>query len=174
MFMLIVVMGAMVAVSVSVFQAYQKSKATKTVSEDVGFAINSITKDVRMGRILSTSECPSDGTTKSICLVVVRNTDGSKICYRFRTDYQSLEMKNITAGGNCDATGTFSSIAFFPTGMNFSGSGFFSQATDTTSVIKTRGWAEMNFNIENPTMATDSIHVQTTVSSRDYGWEVAP
>ena len=176
MFILIMVMGAMAEISVSIFQSYNKSRAIKTVSENVGFAMNSIAKDVRMGKILSTSECKADGSTK-ICLVVVRNAGGAKICYRFRTDYRGLGWKDISAGGSCDASGTFNSIVLLPTGMTFdkTTSGFRYQKTDTTSATKIRGWVEMNFNIDNPTMTTDSINVQTTVSSRDYGWdETAP
>jgi prepilin-type N-terminal cleavage/methylation domain-containing protein len=173
MFIFVMIMGAMVAVSFAGFRSYGKSKAIKTVTEDVGFAINSITKDVRMGKIENYyklgvgSTVPLDGGLKSY-LVVSRNR-GGKVCYHLETTFLGIQ-ENIGAGNSCSSAATdYKKIVDLAgTGMTFaSTSGFYSLATDTTI----RGWVEINLNIKDPTMETDSISVQTIVSSRDYGWE---
>jgi prepilin-type N-terminal cleavage/methylation domain-containing protein len=185
MFIFALVMGAMVAVSVAGFQSYQKSKAIKRVTEDIGYAINLFTKDVRMGKIKSdaTSDCVSLNLTDppKSCLVVTRNSGGKTVCYKIDpgapeklTLYENGVSGNWCSGGSAkilvDLTGT---------GMNFdtTKSGFYNMITSPGAVLppnKIRGWSELNLDIENPSMATDSIGAQTTVSSRDYGWENVP
>lgn len=178
MFIFAMVMGGMVAVSVAGFRSYGKSKAIKTVTEDVGFAINSITKDVRMGKIENnTTGCGASSPQK--CLMVTRNATQEKVCYIIdTTTNQYLAVSKTTLGAlitSCpayDATIYNNIVDLSASSMTFDAtSGFYSMPTDTTSATKIRGWAEINLNIENPTMDTDSIHMQTTVSSRDYGWE---
>ena len=186
MFIFVMLIGAMVAVSVAGFRSYMKSKAIKTVFEDVGFAINSIAKDVRMGKIENYykvgigSTVPLNGGLKPY-LVVSRNR-GGKVCYHLEATFLGIQ-EGIDAGNSCssvpadykkivDLTGT--NMAFDATSGFFSCPSTFGTATSCPAVSiseNRRGWAEINLNIENPTMETDSIRVQTIVSSRDYGWE---
>lgn len=165
MFILMVVMGGMVAVSVAGFRSYQKSRAIKRVLEDVGFAINSIAKDVRMGKIESAD---NTGSPPSTSLAVVRNRDQVEVCYKITSS--ALGVCD-SACGNCK-----SMVDLSDTDMAFdtATSGFRDQKTDTLSSPKIRGWVEINLNIEAPSMETDSIRAQTIVSSRDYGWEEVP
>lgn len=187
MFIFIMIMGAMVAVSVSGFRSYVKSKAMKTVSEDVGFAINSITKDVRMGKIekFTVGGVDKSGNGSSIkdYFAVTLNRNQTIACYHIVNNYLGV----VT--GTPGSVGPPIVLPACPsdTGINYkkivdlsnaggaifdtSTSGFISLPTDTTSATKIRGWAEINLNIENPSMETDSIRMQTIVSSRDYGWE---
>jgi Tfp pilus assembly protein PilW len=168
MLIFMLVMGAMVAVSVAGFRSYGKSKVIKTVTGDIGFAINSIAKDVRMGKIESTNT----GSTPSSALIITRNNVQTIMRYeKTSTKLSSCECSKTTCKLSersepkvlVDLTGT---------GMTFDAtSGFRNQKTDTISATKIRGWAEINLNIENPTMEKDSIRVQTIVSSRDYGWD---
>ena len=183
MFIFVMIMGAMVAVSVAGFRSYGKSKAVKTVTEDVGFAVNSITKDVRMGKIENYykvgvgSTVPLDGGLKSY-LVVSRNR-GGKVCYHLETTFLGIQ-EGIGANNSCssDPADYKKIVDLAGTDMTFdANSGFYSLATSDSSVLppnKIRGWVEINLNIENPTMEKDSIRVQTIVSSRDYGWEEVP
>jgi len=164
----------MTAVSVSIFNSYQKSKAIKVISEDIGFAMNSIAKDVRMGRIETTdSNCIGSAISNSPknCLMVSRNR-GGRVCYRISDDYKLLEINESITGASCSVPGYNKIIDLSSYNMSFNTatSGFYGAATDTTSATKSRGWVEINLNIENPSMETDSIRVQTIVSSRDYGW----
>ncbi len=92
MVILVIVMGAMTAVSVAVFSSYQKSKAIKVISEDIGFALNSIAKDVRMGKIETTDlSCVGSVVSNSpkSCLMVSRNR-GGRVCYRISSDSKAL------------------------------------------------------------------------------------
>ncbi|MCX6766541.1 MAG: prepilin-type N-terminal cleavage/methylation domain-containing protein [Candidatus Moranbacteria bacterium] len=162
MFIFAMVMGGMVAVSVAGFRSYQKSKAIKTVTEDVGFAINSITKDVRMGKIESADNV---GNTLNPSLVVTLNHNQTKVCYSV-----SSASLNVCDGvcGSCKSI-----VDLAGTGMTFdtSTSGFRNQKSWPVASPTVRGWAEINLNIASPSMDTDSISVQTIVSLRDYGWE---
>jgi len=165
MFIFLMVMGAMVAVSVSGFRSYVKSKAIKIVTEDVGFAINSIAKDVRMSKIES-ADSPS---SRSLSLKLTRNTDQVKMCYIISSTL--LRSCDIDCASNCKSIVDLSASSMI---FDTATSGFRNQKTDTISATKIRGWAEINLNIDSPGMETDSISVQTIVSSRDYGWEETP
>lgn len=176
MFILLLVMGAMVAVSIAGFRSYQKSKAIKTVTEDIGFAINSIAKDVRMGKI-ENGDNYANGEANSY-LLITRNR-GGRVCYRINS--ASVAVANIASGDNDCSNENYSNIVDLSgTGMSFAASSAFrSCLTDhdgtgtacNGTAEKRRGWVEINLNIESPTMETDAIRVQTIVSSRDYGWE---
>src|SRR3989339_828222 len=95
MFIFMLVMGAMVAVSIAGFRSYGKSKAVKTVTEDIGFAMNSMAKDIRMGKIEDTDPaCKGTGiNTRVSCLMVTRNATKKvgiqiyteKVCYQIDT-----------------------------------------------------------------------------------------
>jgi prepilin-type N-terminal cleavage/methylation domain-containing protein len=164
MLILALVMAGMTAVSVAGFKSYQKSKAIKIVSEDIGFAINSITKDVRMGTITST-DVPISSSSPNSKLVISRNLTGNmSVCYMISNDRKSLDQCDSVCS-NCDKM-----VDLSGSGMTFSDdSGFYNMATDNNAPVpnRIRGWAEINLNIENPTMEKDSIHVQSMVSSRD-------
>lgn len=166
MFILILVMAAMATVAVSVFKSYQKSKSIKTVTEDVGFALNSFAKEVRMGKVESLVD--NAGNTPSNTLLFTSSRTMTKVCYTL-----SSTLLNV-CDGNC--ANCQSAVDLSGTSMTFdtATSGFRYQKTNTSVSPKVRGWAEINLNIESPSMATDSIHVQTTVSLRDYGWETTP
>lgn len=173
-------LAGMVAVSVAGFRSYQKSKAIKTVSEDVGFALNSVAKDVRMGKIEYKnidSNCIGEGAGKiKKCLIVSRNVSGKKICYKVTDAKFTLYENDGVCSGSASQTKDL--VDLTNTTMRFDGnSGFYDMATSDSTVSspnKIRGWAEINFDIISPGMETDSIRVQTTVSSRDYGWEAVP
>ncbi|MFA6285504.1 MAG: prepilin-type N-terminal cleavage/methylation domain-containing protein [Parcubacteria group bacterium] len=166
MFIFMMVMGAMVAVSAAGFRSYGKSKAIKTVTENVAFAINSITKDARMGKIQSVNNLDPPNSE----LIITRNGSQETVKYRITADKLSICSCGIDK--TCAApTGCNDIVDLTLTGAIFAGtSGFRNQKTDTISATKIRGWVEINLNIENSAMETDSIRVQTVVSSRDYGW----
>jgi len=176
MFILLMVMGAMVAVSIAGFRSYGKSKAIKTVAEDIGYAINSIAKDVRMGKIENGNNY-ADGAADTY-LLVTRNR-GGRVCYRINSG--TVAVADIASGDNDCSNESYSNIVdLSSTGMSFAASSAFRSCLtdhDGTGIAcngtaeKRRGWVEINLNIESPTMETDSIRVQTIVSSRDYGWE---
>jgi len=181
MFIFVMVMGGMVAVSIAGFRSYGKSKSIKTILEDVGFAVNSITKDVRMGKIENGTGYATGAA--SDYLLVSRNR-GGRFCYKI--DSTSISVADIASGSDC-TLGTLSYnkiVDLSPTGMLFDNPGtakFRSCVSDNIGdgsitacngvFEKRRGWAQINLNIENPSMTSDSIHLETTVSSRDYGWE---
>ena len=165
MFIFVILMGAMVAVSIAGFRSYGKSKAIKTVTEDVGFAINSITKDVRMGKVESADSISS----RSLSLKLTRNSGQAKICYIVSSAL--LQSCDIDCASNCKSIVDLSASSMV---FDTTTSGFRNQKTDTTSATKVRGWEEINLNIASPSMDTDSISAQTIVSSRDYGWEETP
>ncbi|MFH0929650.1 MAG: prepilin-type N-terminal cleavage/methylation domain-containing protein [Candidatus Moraniibacteriota bacterium] len=191
MFIFVMIMGAMVAVSVAGFRSYIKSKAIKTVMEDVGFAMNSIAKDVRMGKIeksfnvVGVGTKTNNGTIKDY-FAVKRNRNQELACYHATSIYLGVATGTSGSVGpplilaSCpsdDGSGNIYKKIVDLTGTNMafaSTSGFYSMATDTTSATKIRGWVEINLNIENPGMDTDSIRLQTIVSSRDYGWDETP
>ena len=186
MFIFLMVMGAMVAVSVAGFRSYGKSKAVKTVTEDVGFAINSIAKDVRMGKIEKSSTY-ADGSRKSN-LMLTRNSTQQKVCYVISGD--NLKLSVFEGTTNCSNGTEKILVDLTGSGMTFDSAtvGFRSCPSASTADISMdpgyyacpstielrRGWVEINLNIASPSMETDSISVQTIVSSRDYGWEETP
>jgi prepilin-type N-terminal cleavage/methylation domain-containing protein len=170
MFIFGLVMVAMVAVSVAGFRSYGKSKAIKTVTEDVGFAINSIAKDVRMGRIESDDVPIANGP--SSVLIVTRNSTQTIVRYeKTSTKLSSCECATV-ACPPASRTRCSDIVDLSSAGMTFDAtSGFHNQKTAPIPNPTVRGWAEINLNIASPSMETDSISVQTIVSSRDYGWE---
>jgi len=188
-FIFSVILTGILSVSVSILNAYQKARSVKTLKESADFALSSIAKDVRMGKIESPftvngSPHANDGITKDEYFAVTRNRDQEVACYHVVGSY--LGVATGTPGSvdhstpaDCphddgiDVTGNYSRIVDLTgTGMNFDPvtSGFYSLPTDST----TRGWVEINLNIKSDAgkeMEADQINVQTTVSSRDYGWE---
>jgi prepilin-type N-terminal cleavage/methylation domain-containing protein len=175
-FSLIVV--GIIAVFVASINAYQKSKAIKKVKEDSEFAMNSIAKDVRMGKIETTdSDCIGAGAGTSLkkCVMVTRNRGQDKACYKIVSDNLSLGVAEGVSGNTCPSSASSYQklIDLADTGMSFdSSSGFYGQTTGNSSGNQTRGWAEMNFNIKmsvDAEMETDQINIQTAASSRDYG-----
>lgn len=176
--MLVMVMGAMVAVSVSIFRSYQKSRAIKRVTEDINFALSSVAKDVRMGRI-ENGNGYATGSASSY-LLVSRNS-GGRVCYKI--DSATIGMASLASGNDCSGLTYTNVVDLAGTEMTFDAatSKFRSCVTDQDGTgtacngvsEKRRGWAEVNINIRltsGQEMETDTIRVQTIVSSRDYGW----
>lgn len=180
---------AIVSVFVSTVTSYGKAKAIKTVKENAEFAMASIAKDVRMGKVVNPSANYSDGSLDQY-LMISRNK-GGKICYYLdRTEDSSYVgvitgvLDNAIACPN-PLSSTYNKIVDLSgTEMEFSpNAGFYSCPTDTsatespcllTLAEEGRGWVEINLNIQMTSgqeMSADSINVQTFVSSRDYGWE---
>ncbi|OGI25256.1 MAG: hypothetical protein A3J76_05430 [Candidatus Moranbacteria bacterium RBG_13_45_13] len=173
-----IILVAMVAVFVSMTNAHVKSRAIKTVAENAQFALNSIAKDVRMGKIETTY---SDGTKQSR-IIVARNT-GVKVCYEIGADYLGLDE----TAGDCTVAGNLKKLVNLATGtgmvFNLTNSGFYScpSSLDIAALAcpsggtsgKRRGWFEANLEILPQTagteMETEPIRIQTIVSSRDYG-----
>jgi len=180
---------AIVSVFVSTVTSYGKAKAIKTVKENAEFAMASIAKDVRMGKIVNPSAGYSVGSLKQY-LMISRNR-GGKVCYYLDRTAGSSYV-GVIAGVTNDAiacpnplSSTYDKIMDLSgTGMNFgSTAGFYSCPTDMSTAEspclgpvaeKGRGWVEINLNIVSVAgkeMEADQINVQTIVSSRDYGWE---
>jgi prepilin-type N-terminal cleavage/methylation domain-containing protein len=164
-FIFSMIMVSIVSVFVSTVKAYGKAKATKNLKENIEFAISSIAKDVRMGRI----ESANTGAGISDTFEVTRNQDQVKVCYKKTAS--TLEVCDSGCSTGCD------SLVSLSTGMSFdSTSGFRNQKTEPAppALPTSRGWVEINLNIamaSGEEMNVDSINVQTIVSSRDYGWE---
>ncbi len=177
MFILVMVIAAMVSISITVFRSYQKARAIKTIMEDVGYTLNSIAKDVRMGKI-EIGNSYADGSAKDY-LLVSRNR-GGRVCYRINAT--TVAVADIASGNDCTLSSlTYTNIVnLLGTSLTFDlgKSRFRSCTTDkdgtgpacNSATGKRRGWVEVNLDIENPSMETDAIKVQTIVSSRDYGW----
>ncbi|MDI6777587.1 MAG: prepilin-type N-terminal cleavage/methylation domain-containing protein [Patescibacteria group bacterium] len=180
---------AIVSVFVSTATSYGKAKAIKTVKENAEFAMASIAKDVRMGRIVNPSAGYSDGSLDKY-LMVSRNK-GGKICYYLdRTAGSSYlgVITGVTDGATACPDPTSSTynkmVNLSGTGMEFSSNaGFYSCPTDISTTEssclatlpeKGRGWVEINLNIDmvpGKEMEADQVNIQTIVSSRDYGWQ---
>lgn len=173
-FLFSMIMVSLVSVFVSTLNAYGKARVMKTIKESTEFAMNSIAKDVRMGKIESADGSINTGDS----FTVIRNRDQLEVCYK-KTTYMLAECDS--ACNNCNG----SILDLTGTGMKFdmATSCFRYQRTDppAPSIPTVRGWVEMNFDIipdsaggeADVSMNTDIIHVQTMVSSRDYGWEDA-
>lgn len=183
---------AIVSVFVSTVTSYGKAKAIKTVKENAEFAMASIAKDVRMGKIVNPSAGYSNGSLEQY-LMISRNR-GGKVCY-YLDRAASSSYVGVIAGVTDDATAcpdpsssTYDKIVDLSgTSMEFSSdAGFYScpstfgTATSCptgASSENRRGWVEINLNIDivsGKEMEADKINVQTIVSSRDYGWEEVP
>lgn len=195
-FIFSVIMAGLLSVSVSILNAYQKARAVKTVKESADFALSSIAKDVRMGKIESPFtvgeiEHPTDdGTNYNKYFAITRNRNRRVACYYLTSNY--LGVANGESGSvespvsaSCPADSGDNYIKIIDltdTGMSFDtdSSGFYSMPTDTEIVDtleKNRGWMEINLNIKadaDREMEVDQVNVQTVVSSRDYGWEEVP
>lgn len=185
-FIFSVILVGILSVSVSVLNAYRKAKVIKSVKESADFALSSIAKDVRMGKVENITSY-SDGTIKHH-LMIRRNRGGSVCYYLYNTVSGNtfLGIKDDVLDSATSCPNTLASynkiINLSGSGMDFSAdSGFYSCPTDTGDTPascggvsgKHRGWVEINLNIV-PTggigMSTDAINVETIVSSRDYGW----
>lgn len=163
-FIFSIILVGVLTISVSVLNSYQKAKAIKTVKENAEFALSSIAKDVRMGKI----ESADTGAGKSDTFEITRNRNQTKVCYRKTAN--TLDICDSGCASNCKSL-----VDLSGTGMSFdSTSGFRNQQTEPIPNPTVRGWVEINLNIVADTgkeMEADQINVQTTVSSRDYGWE---
>lgn len=183
-FIFSILMVSIVAVFVSTVRAHGKARAVKTVKENAEFALASIAKDVRMGRILSVNqncrENPTNATGPRQCLMVTRNRSAETVCYRIDRYYLGV----ANAVGSSPARQCPSSESSYDKIIDLSASnmefktppdgGFYSAPSDPPDDPTRRGWVEINLNIDmvaGEEMEADSISVQTTVSSRDYGWE---
>jgi prepilin-type N-terminal cleavage/methylation domain-containing protein len=191
------IMVSLASVFVSTVRAYSKARVMKDLKGNIDFAIGSIAKDVRMGRIESPFDIydsgtkidtvTNDGTIKDY-FAVTRNISQGVVCYHI-DDADGVYLG--VAAGTSASTGVYAScplddstnysriVDLTGTEMSFdtgaSGTaGFYSLATDPPTTPTRRGWVEVNFNIavtSGNEMDADLINVQTIVSSRDYGWE---
>ncbi len=168
---------AIVSVFASAVTAYSKARAMKSLKENAEFAISSMAKDVRMGRILDTdSSCVGTGNAKK-CFMIKRNRSQAKTCYYLSADNKQLGVReDIPDATTSCSGGTNKILVALPAEMSFdSSAGFRSLTTYPPGDSPTRrGWVEINLNINmtaGKEMEADSINVQTIVSSRDYGWE---
>ncbi len=163
---------AIVSVFSSTVTAYSKGRAIKTIKENAEFALGSIAKDVRMGKI----ESAYANGSRSDYLLVTRNRGMSKVCYRVNPNTLSI-CENVGVNcSSCLSPGYKDMINLSGTNMSFDvlTSGFRSLTTDPPNDPTRRGWVEINLNIDMTSgqeMSADAINVQTTVSSRDYGWD---
>jgi prepilin-type N-terminal cleavage/methylation domain-containing protein len=82
---------AIVSVFVSTTKAHQKARAIKFVKENAEFAISSIAKDVRMGKIEGKfrvgSKIYTNNGTQGQYFVITRNRTGETICYSLTEKY---------------------------------------------------------------------------------------
>ena len=171
-FILSIVLIAMVAVFAAVTRSYYKSKAIKSVTEDIQHAIGLIAKDVRMGSV------KSDSPSGSKFLKIRRSRNMGWVCYRINST--KLELKdNAVESTNC-ASATYNKTLVDLTGLNVTfnttNSKFYSRksVTDASPPNNRRGWVEINLDIRSSAgkeMEAEPIQIQTIVSSRDYGWE---
>jgi len=187
MFILSIVLVGMVAVYTSAVEAYTKGRAVKFLVENVQYALNSISKDVRMGKIESSDPNCTGASASQECLMITRNATGEKVCYWIETGaygwlgFVELGSSAVTCPVTSSSYSRLVDLDAIPNisegKMEFvSDSGFYSLPTDEETVVtpeENRGWVEVNFNIQPVSgeegMETDTIQVQTTVSSRDYG-----
>ncbi|OGI27611.1 MAG: hypothetical protein A2359_04785 [Candidatus Moranbacteria bacterium RIFOXYB1_FULL_43_19] len=194
-----IIVIAIVAVFVSTVTSSGKAKAIKTVKENAEFAMSSIAKDVRMGKIGSYAigggtEFWPDGSVNEKYFAVIRNINMEVACYFVGSDYLGVATGTRDASSgildcpSADITKYDRIIDLSGTNMKFDdfSSGFYACPTAISDIDvglhpcffeigkKRRGWVEINLNIV-PTggigMDSDTINIQTTVSSRDYGWE---
>lgn len=189
------IMISIVSVFVSIAKAYDKAKIMKNLKENMDFALSSIAKDVRMGRIEGTftvggggTPITNNGTTRQEYFAVTRNREQQVACYYINSEYLGVAIGSSGSAdpvvfADCPASGYEKIVDLRGTEMNFdvgtSGTaGFYSLATSPPDDPTSRGWVELNFNTimaSGQEMNADSINIQTIVSSRDYGWEkVAP
>jgi hypothetical protein len=162
------------------------------VKESADFALSSIAKDVRMGKIESPfavggTTYTNDGSNIYGYFAVRRNKNGEVACYHVDADGAYLGVtttgatpSSITplANASCppdDGTNYTKIVDLAGTVMKFdtTDSGFYSLTTDPPTAPTRRGWVEINLNIKTDIgkeMEADQINVQTVVSSRDYGW----
>lgn len=192
-FIFSIITVAIVSVFVSVTRAHQKARSMKFVKENAEFAISSIAKDVRMGRIESPFRVggtthTNNGTSRDDYFAVSRNRNQAVVCYHVTGAYLGvaagtggdtgppLVLPSCPSdnGANYDKIVDFSGTEMsFDTGA-LGTAGFYSLPTDMNAPGMNRGWVEINLNIKMTSgkeMEADSINVQTVVSSRDYGWE---
>jgi len=159
--------ASIVAIFVSVANAYQKAKAITFVKDNADLTLSKMAKNVRMGKIIS-----GDGSWQNY-LIVQRNKDQVLVCYKFTDDHTLSVFNNLNKDTPTDCLSGDSGRVLLDLGntqMTFgSNSGFYARMTDS----QVRGSAEINLEINSNTeqeMSADKIEVQTTVSSRDYGW----
>ncbi len=182
-FIFFLITVGIVSVFVSSTMSYGKNKAIKDVKENAEFAMFSIAKDMRMGKVEYYytnigvgSTAPLDGNlVKNI--VILKNRGGT-VCYKIidsdsDSNLDTLSVCNSNCSSSCSGL-----VNLVGTNMSFADtSGFYSLPTDTANATKRRGWVEINLNIKMASgqeMSADQINVQTIVSSRDYGWEEMP
>ncbi|HBB36649.1 MAG: ComB [Candidatus Moranbacteria bacterium GW2011_GWC1_45_18] len=192
-FIFSIITVAIVSVFVSTVTSYGKAKAIKTVKEDTEFAMASIAKDVRMGKIEKYYKIAPAGVETLYegdymgmpykYLVVSRNR-GGKVCYKIDEKILGIS-EGIPDDNLCPQAGYNNLVDLSSTQMSFNvnTSGFFacpstfgtpSHCPSDSLLENRRGWVEINLDIimaSGKEMEADQINVQTTVSSRDYGWE---
>jgi prepilin-type N-terminal cleavage/methylation domain-containing protein len=174
---------AMLSVFAGVSGASQKAKAIKQIKERMEFAMNSIAKEVRMGRVENGGANYATGGPVNY-LLITRNR-GGRVCYKIDSGLYTIGVADIASGNNDCSSASYNNLVdisdlggvfFSPNSKfrscmtNIDGSGVDCNGNSNNR----RGWVEMNFEItlDNANaMATDAINVQTTVSSRDYGYE---
>jgi prepilin-type N-terminal cleavage/methylation domain-containing protein len=177
-----IVMSAMVALFVSSSSSYQKSKAVKNVMAEAQFAINSISKDVRMGKIVkgqASTPVPAASGAKEQYVMIIRNANNQKVCYYIDYDTSTGfigSQDRTVAQTDCSTTAADYTklVDLNGTGLKINNSsGFSSKPTNLTSTTKEHGWVSIFFYFE-PTsgigMTNEDARIETYVAARDYGW----
>lgn len=188
-FIFSVITAGIISVFVSSTSSYQKARAIKEVKENVEYAVSSIAKEVRMGKIeyyysnIGTgSTAPLNGSL--VTNIVISRNRGGTVCYKISDSGDADSELDILSVCDSNCSSSCSELVSLENAnMSFANtSGFYSCPSAVNAVAtcpagvtsKRRGWVEVNLNITmtaGKEMEADEINVQTIVSSRDYGWE---
>ncbi|MFA5872116.1 MAG: prepilin-type N-terminal cleavage/methylation domain-containing protein [Parcubacteria group bacterium] len=179
-FIFSMIMAAMVALFVSSSGSYQKSRAIKNVMAEAQYAVNSISKDVRMGKIEKgqnvSSPRPEADASREDYTMITRNTDNQKVCYFIDLTNGFIGVQEIEAPDtDCPASSGYKKMVDLAgTGLKFnSASGFWNVQTDLADSNEQHGGVFMFFYFE-PTdgngMSNEEARIETYVAARDYGW----
>jgi len=175
-FILSLVLGGMIAVFVSGFSSYSKAKNTRKVAESLQFALSSIAKDARMSRLMSESGSGSEN------LKFRRNIDLSWVCYDMDVADKKIMIRETSDDKVCGDLNSGDSgvkvlVDLEGTNLEFSENTKFRSSktvTGSASGSNARGYVIVNISIRGSNQGdveSDQMNIQTTVSTRDYGWE---
>ena len=163
MFIFVVVITAAVSVFARITLNRQRGREIQKNMEAARVALDSIAKNMRMSTAIDGRDGLAGGiapSQKYKDIIMLNNSQGVCIEYRFRTDGENSYLETGQAFPNSQGDCRFGDVSNFGKIIEGDVSGFFSVVKTSSSVI---GKA-------NIALTVDDVNLETSVSFRDYSY----
>lgn len=163
---LTVIIGGMTVFGVQIIRGYKRSQILKNTIENTSYAIENLSKTIRTSNEIEVGAGDKE-------LFIVDNSTGGRYCYHFNNNKLQVKIGD-PSDDDCDDISNASSDMVGGDGVEVDG---FFRVKQTDRDNNERGFVRINIILNYPTsnrenFDDDEIMVQSSVSLRDYGFDL--